>query len=401
MVRSIAKRRNFGGRPRQREKKAGERVHLGVLVTREMKKRLETVAQHTGRSQSQEAELRLERSFDRQDLLSEALTLGYGRKLAGIIMALGFVMDGAARSRQMPLDPSEKDWTEDPEAFERAFQAARTLLTAARPQGPSPKLTASDLGRAFTKNFMEAMRGQKPDYAAVEQAADIKRLLGPIAERMSPEYDRANPMRLPVAEQPGATTTPRSDWKGYLKLSLVSASIAIYHATTTTEKVRENEELANIAIEDSHTVEIEKFVPKASIDDRYRDTPYYLAPEDKKGFEAFAVIRDVMKKKEMVAIARVVMANRERIVMLEPFGKGILGTLLHYPYEILSEEVVFQEIPDSKASDEMIRIAGEIIDKMTGDFEPEKQTGLPAPKEKATPRPTNVVSLMDALRRSA
>jgi len=138
---------------------------------------------------------------------------------------------------------------------------------------------------------------------------------------------------------------PRSNWKGYIKLSLVSASIAIYPATSTSEKVRfntlnratgnrlkrkmvdavteeevpteeqvkgyaigkdtyvqvEDEELANIAIESTHTVDIEKFVPKASIDDRYRDTPYYLAPEDKVGQEAFAVIRDAMAKKRWSA----------------------------------------------------------------------------------------------------
>ena len=146
---------------------------------------------------------------------------------------------------------------------------------------------------------------------------------------------------------------PRSNWKGYLKLSLVSASIAIYPATSSSEKVRfntlnratgnrlkrqmvdsvtgdvvenddmikgyatakdqyvtvEDDELAEIAIESSHTIDIEKIVPKVSIDDRFRDAPYYLAPEDKVGQEAFAVIRDAMKKK-MVGIARAVMARR-------------------------------------------------------------------------------------------
>jgi len=253
---------------------------------------------------------------------------------------------------------------------------------------------------------------------------------------------------------------PRSNWKGYLKLSLVSASIAIYPATSSSEKVSfnrlnrktgnriklqnvdavsgetvtrddmikgyevgkdqyvqvEDEELAEIAIESSHTVEIEKFVPKASIDDRYRDTPYYIAPEDKVGQEAFAVIRDAMKKKKMVGIGRVVMARRERMMMLEPFEKGIMGTTLHYPYEIRSEEAVFEEIPEMKLPDQMIGLAETIIDKMTGEFEPEKfedryenamielirskQAGLPAPKEKPTARPANVVNLMDALRRS-
>jgi DNA end-binding protein Ku len=178
----------------------------------------------------------------------------------------------------------------------------------------------------------------------------------------------------------------------------------------------EDEELSDIAIESTHTVEIEKFVPKASIDDRYRDTPYYLAPEDKVGMEAFAVIRDAMKKKKMVGIGRVVMARRERMMMLEPFNKGIMGTLLLYPYEIRSEEGVFEEIPDFKLPEQMVGLAETIIDKMTGDFEPEnfedryenamialirsKQAGLPAPKERAPARPANVVNLMDALRRS-
>jgi len=253
---------------------------------------------------------------------------------------------------------------------------------------------------------------------------------------------------------------PRSNWKGYLKLSLVSASIAIYPATSSSEKVSfnrlnrktgnriklqnvdavtgetvtredmvkgyevgkdqyvqvEDDELAEIAIESTHTVEIERFVPKASIDDRYRDTPYYLAPEDKVGQEAFAVIRDAMKKKKMVGIGRVVMARRERMMMLEPFEKGIMGTTLHYPYEIRSEEAVFEEIPEMKLPDQMIGLAETIIDKMTGEFEPEKfedryenamielirskQAGLPAPKEKPAARPANVVNLMDALRRS-
>lgn len=253
---------------------------------------------------------------------------------------------------------------------------------------------------------------------------------------------------------------PRSNWKGYLKLSLVSASIAIYPATSSSEKVRfntlnratgnrlkrqmvdsvsgdvveseeqvkgyavakdqyvivEDDELASIALESTRTVEIEKFVPKASIDDRYRDTPYYLAPEDKVGQEAFAVIRDSMKKKKMVGIARVVMARRERVMMLEPLGKGLMGTLLHYPYELRSEDAVFEEIPDMKLPDQMVGLAEDIIDKMTGEFEPEefedryenamielirsKQAGAPAKVDKAPARSANVVNLMDALKRS-
>ena len=124
----------------------------------------------------------------------------------------------------------------------------------------------------------------------------------------------------------------------------------------------------------------------------------------------------VLKRKKMVGIARVVMARRERIMMLEAFGKGIMGTTLLYPYEIRSEEGVFEEIPELKLPDQMVGLAEDIIDKMTGEFEPDKfedryenamielirskQAGLPAPKEKPAARPANVVNLMDALRRS-
>jgi DNA end-binding protein Ku len=110
------------------------------------------------------------------------------------------------------------------------------------------------------------------------------------------------------------------------------------------------------------------------------------------------------------------MARRERVMMLEPFGKGIMGTTLHYPYEIRSDEAVFEEIPDLKLPDQMIGLAEDIIDKMSGDFEPDKfedryenamielirskQAGLPPPKEKPAAPPANVVNLMDALRRS-
>jgi DNA end-binding protein Ku len=253
---------------------------------------------------------------------------------------------------------------------------------------------------------------------------------------------------------------PRSNWKGYLKLSLVSAAIAIYPATSSSEKVRFNtlnratgnrlkrqmvdavteevvesdaqvkgyavgkdqyvivddDELANIALESTRTIDIEKFVPKASIDDRYRDAPYYIAPEDKVGQEAFAVVRDAMKKKKMVGIARLVLARRERVMMLEPFGKGIMGTTLHYPYEVRSEDSAFEDVPEMQLPEQMVGLAEEIIDRMSGEFVPQefedryenamielirsKQAGLPAPKEKQAAQPANVVNLMDALRRS-
>ncbi|MDX2201640.1 MAG: Ku protein [Hyphomicrobiaceae bacterium] len=253
---------------------------------------------------------------------------------------------------------------------------------------------------------------------------------------------------------------PRSSWKGYLKLSLVSASVALYPATSSTEKVRfnmlnretgnrlkrqmvdavtgdvvdseaqirgfaigkdtyvtvEDEELAEIALESTHTIDIEKFVPKATIDDRYRDTPYYIAPEDQVGQEAFAVIRDAMRTKKVVGIARVVMARRERIMMIEPLGKGLMGTTLHYADEVRGEDSAFEEIPDMKLPAQMIGLAEDIVDKMTGKFDAEefkdryeeamvalirsKEAGVPVKAHKPASRPSNVVNLLDALRRS-
>jgi DNA end-binding protein Ku len=244
---------------------------------------------------------------------------------------------------------------------------------------------------------------------------------------------------------------PRSGWKGYLKLSLVSAPIAIYPSTSSAEKVRINtfnhatgkrlkrpivDCVTSDIVENEDTdtgygaakdrgddnapaeilIEIEQFAPKASVDDRYRETPLYLAPEDEVGHEAFAVIRDAMKKKKMVGIARVVMASRERFMMLEPIGKGIISTLLHYPYDIHRDEAVFEEIPDLKLPDQMIGLAEDIIDRMSGEFAPEKfryrdesatiefihaiQADVPAKKEKPAPPLANDLGLIDEFRRS-
>jgi hypothetical protein len=87
---------------------------------------------------------------------------------------------------------------------------------------------------------------------------------------------------------------------------------------------------AGLRIESTHTIDIEKFVSRSEIDERYLDSPYYLTPEDKVGQDAFAVIREAMKRKNMVGLGRVVISRRERIVMLEPFDKGLIATTLHY-----------------------------------------------------------------------
>ena len=92
----------------------------------------------------------------------------------------------------------------------------------------------------------------------------------------------------------------------------------------------EDEELDAVKIESTHTVDIEKFVPRSEIDPRYMDAPYYIAPDDRVAQEAFAVIREAMRDSGVVALARVVIARRERILMIEPWDKGLLGTVLRY-----------------------------------------------------------------------
>ena len=183
---------------------------------------------------------------------------------------------------------------------------------------------------------------------------------------------------------------PRPYWKGYLKLSLVSCPVALYTATSPGERVAfrqinkktgnrlrqqlvdeatgdpidpddkgrgyevdkgvylqvEDEELDAIAIESSHTIDIDSFVPKSEIDERFVDSPYYLIPENKVALEAFAVIRDAMRDKGMVALGRVVLSKRERVIMLQPRGKGLLGATLRYPYEVRDEGTYFDDIGD-------------------------------------------------------
>jgi DNA end-binding protein Ku len=102
---------------------------------------------------------------------------------------------------------------------------------------------------------------------------------------------------------------------------------------------------AGIAVESTHTIDIDKFVPRAQIDERYFDSPYYIVPIDKVGQHAFAVIREAMRGKDMVVLARVVIAKRERVIMLQPWEKGLMGTSLRYPYELKDPKEYFDDIP--------------------------------------------------------
>ena len=208
---------------------------------------------------------------------------------------------------------------------------------------------------------------------------------------------------------------PRPNWKGYLKLSLVSCPISLYPATSSSERVSfnqinkhtgnriryrkvdeeteepveqadiikgyqveknvyitlEDDELETLQVESTHTLEIDSFVPRKQLDERYFDSPYYIVPNDKVGQDAFAVIRDAMKGKGMVGIGRVVIAKRERPIILEPFGKGIRAMTLRYSYEVRDETEYFAEIPEMKIPGEMLKLAEHIIESKTEDFHPE------------------------------
>jgi DNA end-binding protein Ku len=253
---------------------------------------------------------------------------------------------------------------------------------------------------------------------------------------------------------------PRPYWKGYLKLSLVSCPVALYTATSSGDRVAfrqinkktgnrlrqqlvdegtgdpieaddkgrgyevdkgvylqvEDEELDAIAIESSHTIDIDSFVPKSEVDERYVDSPYYLVPENKVALEAFAVIRDAMLGKGMVALGRVVLSKRERVIMLQPRGRGLLGATLRYPYEVRDEAIYFGDIGDIQIPKDMLALAEHILESKAATFDPtlfhdryeeavvtmlnEKRAGMPIPKQRPMPRIVAGTDLMAALRQS-
>lgn len=252
---------------------------------------------------------------------------------------------------------------------------------------------------------------------------------------------------------------PRAYWKGYLKLSLVSCPISLFPATSGREKISfhqlnrntgnriryrkvdaetgedveasdiikgyevgkgeyielEPEELEAIALESKRTIEIEEFVPRGEIDELYLADPYYIVPDGEVGQQAFAVIREAIRKEGMVAIGKVVFTSREHIIALEPRGKGMMGVTLRFPYEVRKSDEYFDDIEDEKVPKDMLDLATHIVETKRGKFEPDKfadeyedalkellrkkQKGekIEQPKERT---PSNVINLMDALRKS-
>jgi DNA end-binding protein Ku len=252
---------------------------------------------------------------------------------------------------------------------------------------------------------------------------------------------------------------PRAYWKGYLKLSLVSCPVALFPAASEREKISfhqinkknghriryrkvdaetgkevetddiikgyevgkgeyielEPEELEAVAIESTRVIDINKFVPRAEIDELYLNQPYYIVPDGEVGQQAFAVIREAIRKEGMVALARIVFTTREHVIALDAREKGMLGITLRYPYEIRAQSDYFDEIPNEKIPKDMLELAAHIVATKTAHFDPKKfddryedalrdlikrkQSGKPLERPQR-PEPTNVVSLMDALRKS-
>ncbi|HZU50843.1 MAG TPA: Ku protein [Sphingomicrobium sp.] len=253
---------------------------------------------------------------------------------------------------------------------------------------------------------------------------------------------------------------PRAYWKGYLRLSLVSCPIQLFPATSEREKVRfhqlnrttgnriryrkvdaetgeevaaddivkayevskghyvevEQDELDAVELESTRMIDIDQFVAKKEIDELYIANPYYVVPDGEVGLQAFAVIREAIKKENMVALGRVVFTNREHVIALEPRSKGLLGVTLRYPYEIRNEKDYFDDIPSESVPKDMLDLATHIVHSKAAHFKPEnfedryesalkelikrKQQGKPV--EHAKPRePAKVIDLMEALRRSA
>jgi DNA end-binding protein Ku len=169
-------------------------------------------------------------------------------------------------------------------------------------------------------------------------------------------------------------------------------------------------------VENTRTIALDRFVPREQIDPRYYNTPYYIAPRDQVGLEAFAVIRDAMADSGLVGLGRVVLANRERPIMIEPMGTGLRGITLRYAHEVRSETEYFADIPPMQLPDEMLQITEHILATKKEDFDPayledryrtvlveklrEKQAQMPARSAASSPSPQNVINLMDALKRS-
>ena len=134
----------------------------------------------------------------------------------------------------------------------------------------------------------------------------------------------------------------------------------------------EPEELEAVEIESKRVIDIDQFVPKDDIDELYINNPYYIVPDGEVGQQAFAVIREAIRKEGMVALGKVVFTSREHIIALEARDKGMMGVTLRYPYEVRKQEDYFDDIEDEKVPKDMLDLAMHIVETKKGKFEPEE-----------------------------
>jgi DNA end-binding protein Ku len=252
----------------------------------------------------------------------------------------------------------------------------------------------------------------------------------------------------------------RSIWKGYLRLSLVNCSVALYPAVTDANKVHfhklnretgnrlrmrmvdedtgeevareqqvkgyqlskgstvqvEEDDLDKIALEATHVMEITKFVPREQIDPLYFDRPYFLAPNDDASQEAFAVLREAMRQKEIGGLATLIMHERDHVVLLEPRETGMLATMLRSPEEVREAKDAFRGIKKSRIGGELLDVAEMLIERKMGKFEPSefkdhyatalkallraKKAGRKIKEIEPPAEPTKPSSVLEALRES-
>ncbi len=251
----------------------------------------------------------------------------------------------------------------------------------------------------------------------------------------------------------------RAQWKGFIKVSLVSFPVSLYTATSSSDRISFNQihkdtkqriklvphepdlgpvsredlvkgyeyekgkfvvvepsELDAIKLETTNTIEIEKFVKESKIDEFYVDSPYFVAPDGPVADEPFRVFVEAMRRKKVAGIARVVLSGRERIVAVKPRGKGIVMQTLRYGSEVRSEEPYFEDVGTGKVDAQMLKLAEQLINQRLGEFDPSEfsdrygEAVLALVKSKIAGQPievleeeepaAKVVSLMDALRQS-
>jgi DNA end-binding protein Ku len=251
---------------------------------------------------------------------------------------------------------------------------------------------------------------------------------------------------------------PRSTWKGHLRLSLVSCPVRLYNAVSRSDKVSFNllhkdthnriqmkphdpelgeverddlvkgyqyekdqyvvftdADFEKVQIESSNAIVIEKFVDAKDVDEIYYDSPYYLAPDGAVAEETFRVVQHAMREKKKVALSRIVLSSRERLIALSVRDKGLLVMTLRTADEVRDSEEFFEDIEEAEPEPEMLELAEKLIDQKSGKFDPSEfrdryqDAVIEMVKAKAkgqepvvaqAPERGKVINLMDALRRS-